>query len=535
MLSSAATYTLATNVENLTLTGALGTENLNGTGNTLDNTIIGNDGNNAINGGVGADSMSGGLGNDVYTVDNVGDSVNEAFGAGTDTISTALDNFVLFANVENLTMTGTVAFTGTGNELDNVITGNTLANSLYGLDGNDTLNGGTGIDTLVGGNGDDTYVVDTTTDIIAEAAGVGTGNDTIRSSVTYTLDTANTANVENLTLTGTTVNGTGNALDNTLTGSAGNNVLNGGLGADNMIGLAGNDTYHVDNAGDNVTEAAAAGTDNVQSSISSYTLTDNVENLTLTADSGASTGIGNAGNNVIIGNANENTLNAGTAGTDSLQGGLASDTYIVDHAGVTIVESNVAGSGTDIVQSSAGTFTLATNVENLTLTGSGDINGTGNTGNNVLVGNDGSNVLSGAAGNDTITGGAGNDTITGGAGADTINVGNGNDIIVLSTLTDSGILATTVDTVNGFAAIAADAANSTTINLSAIDANTAVIGNDEFTWIGSGAFTAAGQLRYVVIGADTFIEGNVNTGLGADFSIQLSGIHNTLGQADFVL
>ena len=261
--------------------------------------------------------MSGGLGNDIYTVDNVGDTVNESLSEGTDTISTALDNFVLFANVENLTMTGTVAFTGSGNELDNVITGNTLANTLYGLDGNDTLNGGTGIDTLVGGNGDDTYVVDTTTDIIIEAAGAGTGNDTIRSSVTYSLDTANTANVENLTLTGTDINGTGNALDNTLTGSAGNNVLNGGLGADTMVGLAGNDTYHVDNAGDNVVEAAAAGTDNVQSSISSYTLTDNVENLTLTAAAGASTGIGNTGNNVIIGNSFDNTLNAGTAGTDS--------------------------------------------------------------------------------------------------------------------------------------------------------------------------------------------------------------------------
>ena len=535
VLSSAAAYTLAVNVENLTITGALGTENLNGTGNVLDNIIIGNDGNNAINGGAGADAMSGGLGNDTYTVDNVGDAVTElaGVGSGIDTLSTALDNFVLSANVENLTMTGLLAVIGSGNELDNIITGNTLANTLFGGDGNDTLNGGTDIDTLVGGNGDDTYVVDTTTDIIVEVAGLGTGTDTVRSSVTYSLDTANTADVENLTLTGTNINGTGNALDNTLTGSVGNNVLNGGLGADNMIGGLGNDTYHVDNAGDNVTEAAAAGTDNVQSSISIYTLTDNVENLTLTASAGASTGIGNAGNNTIIGNGDMNTLNAGTAGTDSLKGGLGSDTYIVDHAGVTIVETNAAGSGTDQVQSSV-SITLSTNVENLTLTGTEVLTGTGNASANVIVGNDAGNTLSGLGGNDTITGGAGNDTITGGTGADIITLGLGNDTVVLLATNESGLLATNADTVTDFVTSLIDALNGDKIDVSAVDANLGLIGNDVFTFIGTGIFTAPGQIRYQQIGADTFVQGNVGGSTAADFSIQLSGLH-TLGAADFVL
>jgi hypothetical protein len=95
---------------------------------------------------------------------------------------------------------------------------------------------------------------------------------------------------------------------------------------------------------------------------------------------------------------------------------------------------------------------------------------------------------------------------------------------------------TNVDTITDFATIASSALNGDVINLNAIDANTALlaIGNQDFTFIGTAAFTAAGQIRYVVSGADTIIQGNVNAGLGADFSIQLSGLH-TLGATDFVL
>ncbi len=250
-------YSLASlaNVENLTFTG---TGDFTGTGNASANVITGGAGNDILDGGAGADTLVGGLGNDTYIVDNVGDVVTEAANGGTDTIKTSLTSYSLasLANVENLTYTGTSAFTGTGNASANVITGGA---------GNDILDGGAGADTLIGGLGDDTYFVDNAGDVIVENAGEGT--DTVKTALaSYTL----AANVENLVFTGTgttaTFAGTGNALDNMITGGAnadvlsggaGNDTLDGGAGADRLIGGTGDDTYVVDNVGDVVVENAA--------------------------------------------------------------------------------------------------------------------------------------------------------------------------------------------------------------------------------------------------------------------------------------
>lgn len=151
-----------------------------------------------------------------------------------------------------------VGITGSGND---TILGNQVANelrggagndsisgaagndSLFGDAGNDTLTGGTGADTMQGGAGNDSYYIDATTDRVIEATGAGT--DTARSSVTFSLNaTTGARNVENLTLTGTgNINGTGNALNNTIVGNSGNNVLAGGLGADRLRGGAGNDSF----------------------------------------------------------------------------------------------------------------------------------------------------------------------------------------------------------------------------------------------------------------------------------------------------
>jgi VCBS repeat-containing protein len=385
-VQASVSFTLGNFVENLTLTG---TANLNATGNTLANTLIGNSGDNVLNGLGGADIMIGGLGNDTYVVDSATDVVSELAGEGIDTIQTSVSGLTLAANVENLTLTGTVSIAGTGNALTNVLTGNASVN---------TLDGGLGADTMIGGAGNDIYIVDNTGDVIVELLNEGT--DLVNASVSYTLS----ANVENLTLLGAALNGTGNALANVITGTAANNILDGGAGIDTLNGGLGDDTYIVDNTGDVVTETAAGGTNDIILSSASYTIAANVEQLILTGTA-AINATGTTAANILVGNSAANTLD-GLAGADTMTGGLGDDTYVVDNAGDLTIEQ--AGEGTDLVRSSV-TWTLSANTENLTLTGTAALNGTGNDLANVLTGNAGANTLDGGLGVDVMAGGLGND------------------------------------------------------------------------------------------------------------------------------
>ncbi|BAY61807.1 peptidase-like protein [Calothrix brevissima NIES-22] len=233
IVSASVSYTLADNIENLTLTG---TSAINGVGNNLDNiltgnaannTLIGNGGNDSLNGGagddilygddgndtliggIGNDTLYGGVGNDSYTVDSVGDVIIENANSGIDIVNASV-SYTLLDNVENLTLTGTLAIDGVGNNLNNILTGNAANNILFGNGGNDTLNGGAGDDVLYGGDGDDQFKA-------------GAGNDILYGDLGNDLLDGQDGN-------------------DTLYGGKGNDKLLGNIGIDTLIGVDPNST-----------------------------------------------------------------------------------------------------------------------------------------------------------------------------------------------------------------------------------------------------------------------------------------------------
>ncbi len=249
---------------NDSINGGNGNDTING--GTGDDTINGGDGINVLNGGDGNDNiyttvsstntLTGGAGNDVYTIYNSTDTVTEVAGEGTDSVW-AFANYNLTtnaANVENLYLVGSINVTG--NSSDNFIysvdSGDNIIDAGAGNDyvnaggGNDSLDGGLGADILIGGLGNDAYFVDNVGDVVSENAGEGT--DTVNSSISYTL----LLNCENLVLTGTAANGTGNTLANTITGNSAANTLNGGSGNDTLIGGLGNDIFQFSNSTDGI-------------------------------------------------------------------------------------------------------------------------------------------------------------------------------------------------------------------------------------------------------------------------------------------
>jgi Ca2+-binding RTX toxin-like protein len=338
-------YTLGANVETLELTG---TANLKGTGNVLANVITGNGGNNTLfglagedtllgglgddvliggagndqlDGGAGIDQLYGGPGDDTYLMSD-GDYIFENSGEGTDLVLSSISVTLSSSSVENLTLVGTDAINGIGNDLANVIIGNAAANSLWGGLGNDTLIGGDGDDGLAGVDGANTLLG-------------GAGNDRLDG-------------------------GDGNDF---LDGGTGNDSLRGGLGNDTLMGGEGDDIYEIGLDTDVLTENPDEGTDTVivQQSGVSHTLGANFENLTVFSWWGDMVNItGNELANVLTGD-NGNDLIAGGAGNDTLQGGGANDTliggegndFLTDYSGSDIYEVD-RGDGQDTIADNSG-------------------------------------------------------------------------------------------------------------------------------------------------------------------------------------
>ena len=362
-----------------------------------------------------------------------------------------------------------------GWEGDDTLQGGAGTDTLIGGFGNDQLDGGAGPDSLYGGVGNDTYYIDGVGDqaveLLADAAG---GVDLVRSTVSHTLGYG----IEHLALSGSvSINGTGNELNNTLYGNASYNHL---------LGLDGHDVLYGEGGGD------ALG--------------------------------GGSGNDVLHGQSGVDVLDGGT-GADRMYGGEDNDLYIVDNVGDQTLEdsADLLGGLADRVITSLN-HTLGYGIENLTLTGSTAINGTGNALHNILHGNsannmlsglDGNDLLAGFEGNDTLTGGRGNDVLRGGNGRDQLNGGAGNDRFDYDAVSESPT-GTGRDVITGFAG--AGTAFGDQIDLFTIDANVLVAGNQTFTWNGATP-GGAGTLWYT----GGVLYGNVDGDATPEFQIQLVG------------
>lgn len=326
---------------------------------------------------------------------NVYDVIVEA-SDGVNATTQAMTINVTDVNEVGRTITGTSAMDRISPTASSAALRSTALNdTIYALGGNDIIDGGGGADRMEGGSGNDTYTIDTfvddgrssNDDLVIEIAGCGT--DLVNASVSYRL----ADEVENLTLIGAAVFGYGNALDNQILGNALSNQLYGLDGVDTILGNDGDDVIDGGNGNDVL--------------------------------------VGGNGADNILGGDGADRLDGGT-GADRMEGGLGNDTYIVDtfsddgNAANDDFLIEAAGGGVDAVNASV-SYVLASEIENLTLSGTVAINGTGNTLANVITGNSAANVLIGLDGNDTLNGGGGDDVLDGGNDSDTLDGGAGND------------------------------------------------------------------------------------------------------------
>lgn len=266
------------------------------------------------------------------------------------------------------------------------------------------------------------------------------------------------------------VDNVGGIIDGTISMGGGDDILRPGSNIEVAVGGPGNDLLDFSTSGtvrvSLITPAANTGA----AAGDSYAEFENIRgSLTgsdsLTGDGLANTLQGQGGNDQLFGQNGADSLDGGTgndrldggAGADTMLGGAGNDLYFVDVAGDRVFETTTAVSTTDAggvdTVTSAVSFNLDATpglrfVENLILSGAGNIGGTGNALANRLTGTNANNALSGGAGNDSLSGILGNDTLNGGLGNDSLTGGSGNDVFVFNT----ALSATNIDRVADFAA-----------------------------------------------------------------------------------
>jgi Ca2+-binding RTX toxin-like protein len=498
---NAAANRISSNYENCSIFGYDGNDTLTSS-YVGDTTLFGGEGNDQMISNSAEATLYGGTGNDVYYQWTAG-TVVEFANEGNDVIY-AYTDYTLPENVEVLRLeSASGRVNGYGNAGDNSITGNHMINKLYGYNGNDTLDGWAGNDLVYGGDGND---------LLTDS---WSGHDK-------------------------------------LYGEDGNDTLDGGLGYDSMYGGAGDDLYYVNSVYDVTQDVVNGGTDTVIAE-SKYTLGAYIENLVM-IDYWDQNGVGNSLDNGMTGNSYKNVMYSGSGndvidglagndslygengndalyggegndtvhggygqdvldggvGADSMNGGYNNDVYYVDDTGDKTVEISAGGSG-DQVYSSVSFNIAEWYVEYLTLTGTGNINATANGLNNTVVGNSGDNIIYGAKGQDVLTGNGGSDTFV-------FKAYNESATSAMDRITDFG--------------------TDDKLDFSAFDAKYSVSGSQDFTFIGTDAFTkgVAGQLRFEYNAAtgNGVLSANIDGDVTAEFAIELAGVTSLSADAVIV-
>jgi len=507
LVNSTINYTLTANMSGLTLSGSGA---LTGTGN---NTA------DVLTSGTGVDSLVGhsATGSDTFVVNNAGDKVTEAgthtgdyvisdvsFDLATDgaTASTT-------TNINNLTLTGASAITGTGNTTAGILTSSM-----------------TGTDKLIGGGGADTFNLNHAGDTASETNGVG--GAIVNADISFTLGT----NMGTLHLTGAGLTGTAltGAAAETITTTGGVDTIVGNTGADTLSGNGGADVFKINGAGTTAAETNVAGHASVTSDVS-FALSANMSSLTLTGTSNI-TGTGNNTVNVLT------TAAGTTAGTDALIGDGGADTFILNHTGDTATENN--GAGGALVES-VGTVTLGANISELILTGTLAASGIGNATGDLLISNTGADTLAGNA-----TSGVDSFIVNNAADVITANVATAATDVVVSDATFSLMQNATTKlmhtlTLTGAAAATATGNNLADVLTSSTTGTDKLIGNatalndtfnvkhagDTVTELGTGTANLVNSTISFSLGANLqklVLEGSTNlTGVGNAVADSITG------------
>lgn len=511
------------------IAGGEGNDTIYGGGG--DDLIDGGEGNDVMNGGAGFDAMTGGFGDDLFVMDASDTGVGNGMdgGMGYDTVDYSA------SNGQVLVLNGPVVGVSVNMSVPNLATaipGDALADieAMIGTRFNDTLVGGAAIINV--------YQTDPLTGAFILFNGVRVLDLAASTLNSVGFDIANefgdpVIGVDPLTgdpvLVAENANIQGGAGNDIVTGGQGNDTLAGGAGIDTLSGGLGNDVYVIDSVGDVIIEGVVTdvlgavvidpltllptpelvqGIDRIDTTLATYSLNGQtvIENLKFIG-TGTFTGTGNALNNVITGGDGNDTLNGG-GGADTMVGGLGNDTYTLDAADV---YTEAVGGGIDTMLSNVTTVLDFANIENLTLGGNNNVNGTGNILDNVLTGNGSNNALRGDAGADTLIGGNGVDTLTGGSGNDVFRFSAG----------QSGTAANARDLITDFVR------SQDKIDFSSYTTPLTLLA------AGTTAFTALNQVRVTTANGQTLVSINSQGNNNTDMTIALTGTH-ALTVDDFV-